>query len=528
MTTPAADAGADLKTYDVPDPPRAPGWKLRCLLAAGLGLALAAGFIVAVRLPHLMWVVVNHGGYVSGWAMDRVERDYEPEALRPYVLAIADPVTRGRFHKVLAGSGDPAQLDAMFAYLLDVQSDFEVVDSMLALDKARAAARLVGTCEELAEGDRRLFASMLTDVVVDKFPPAELAPHVVKIADLARRGRYHAALATTKDAAHIDAVLAYAGSVVPTDPGSSRPAEWGPLVASLAAFGQVATPRLQKELEHTESRSLVSLAAEALRSSDLPFLVKRARELLDHYDEGVPQLARDAQLVNLIDEGQDLPEGISAEDVTASRQRLEAASRQAYMIFEVLRALEQVKGDQSVDFCIVRGLSAFDREIAEWSALRIKERFTPDQLVDTLFSYIAQKNEFKMVEVDLYEGLIKELGQPGAARVATNLERLLGEKEGDPERVFWLYKKMGFTLLRELGQADALPVLKKYAADPGSYVLTTTSTDSSGNRTRREEEKNYADEVRAAIEAIEARGGEGPQPPPEEPPPEDLGGGEGD
>lgn len=513
IETPSAAGAADLKTYDVPDPPRPVGWKLRCVVASLLALGFAAGLVRVLRLPHLFWVVEHHPDrygspaqlpYLSGRVLDWLEADYDVDALRPYALELDDPRLRGRLHRALAGSGDPAQLDAMLAYMRCAYSDEErlrVVDSMLTLDKVQAAARLVALYDENQE-QLPSYADTFATMLEEKVPPADLLPHLMKLTDLARRGRFHAALATTKDPAHLDAVLAYAQTVVPTSPGRSRPKEWGPIVDSLGAFGPAATPKLEAVLEQIESRSLVSLAAEALRTSDLSFLVKRARQLLDDYDAGVPQLARDAQLVGEVDAGE-RPAGSTDEAIAAARARLEVADGKAYMIFEVLRALEAVHGDQAVDFCIVRGLSTFNREIAEWSAMRIKERFTPDKLVDTLFSYIAQKTQFMVAEVDTYEGLMKELGAPGAARVATNLDRLLQEAEGDPDEVFWLYKKMGFTLLGELGEPEAIPVLRKYARDPGSYVLTTS--DASGRRTG-QQEKRFADDVRAAVAAIEARG----------------------
>lgn len=503
---------SDLKTYDVPDPPRPGGWFLRCLAGAFVGLLVAAGFIRATRVSHLAWVADNSPDYIAGHALRYLKRNYDPETLRPVALGIADPAVRGSFHAALVGTKDPAQLEAMAAYLRTLSYDREerdaVVDSMVALDADQAATRLIA-CYAAPEGSVASWEEELAATIEARVPAEKLAAEAVKIEAPARRGRFHRALALTKDPGQIEAVFAWAATVVPTDPGAERPAAWAGLVESLGAFGAAATPALEKTLEQTESRSLVSLAAEALVASDLPFLVKRARRLLDEYDEAVPQLARDEMLLNAVEEGQ-RPEGVSDEQVTQARARYTAADARAFMIFEMLRALERVRGDQTVDFCIVRGLSCFNQRIASWSVMRIKERFEPDQLVDTLFSYMAQKSQFMVSEVDVYEDLMKELGGAGAARVADNLERLIGEAQGDPEGVFWLYKKMGFTILRELGGPEAVPTLEKFAADGGSYTLTETRTDGAGRRTRQETQKRYADEVRSAIAAIQARAaGEG-------------------
>ncbi len=527
MTATPSAGDVDLKTYDVPDPPKQGGWVLRCLLATALGLALAGGFVHAVRLQHLAWVAEHHPqsrwyrgphdlGFVQQRAIRWLRDGWDADALLPVALGIGDPRVRGAFHAALVGSGDPAQVDAMLAYARTIDGYAverelpPVLDSMFALDRARAAAAVLacydapGEPKDHAVGGEA-FTRAIAEAAETRLTPEEALPFALGLEEPKRRGRFHRALATTKDPAHLDAILAYARTVIPTDPDARRPDVWAPLVESLTAFGAAATPKLEAVLEQTESRPLVSLAAEVLRASDLPFIVRRARALLDEYDAGVPRLAAAAQLVNAVEEGE--LEDADPTQVAAARALLREGSARAFMIFEVLRALEPIRGDEAVDFCIVRGLSTFDQKIAEWSALRCKERFTPDQLVDTLFRFMAQKTQFKVSEVDVYEGLLTELGAPGAARVATNLERLLREAGGDPEAVFWLYKKMGFKLLGELGGPDALPVLREYARDPGGYTLSTVITDRQGNKRREEQERRYADEVRAAVEAIEARAG---------------------
>lgn len=514
---------SDLTTFDVPDPPKPPGWKLRCLLAVAPGVALAVGVIVALRVPHLAWVVDHPVGYRYGgeyaltyvqdraldWLKDECASD---EQRRRVALGLESSVARGSFHEALAGCGDATQVDAMWDYARSLQSyhvDDElpkVVDSMQTLDRKRAAELLLAAYVDPGESvGGTSFQAAVQKACETKLSPEEVLPFALKVEDPVKQGRFHAALSTTKDPKHIDAVIAYAKDALPSEPSLPRPDAWGPIVKSLGAFGPGATPKLQAILESSDSHTVVSLVADAIRSSDLPFIVRRARALLDEYDAEVPALAQAEALVNAVDdEGRaDVP----AARVAAARERLAKASARTYMIFAVLQALEPIKDDREVDFCIVRGLSSFDQTIAQWSVQKIKERFSPDKLVDTLFSYMAQRTQFKVSEVEVYEGLLGELGAPGAKRVAENLERLVGEAKGDPEEVFWLYKKMGFKVLADSGTPDAIPVLRKYARDAGSYSLTTTTTDSSGNRRRTEQEKKYADEVRAAISAIQARAG---------------------
>lgn len=510
-----------LKSYDVPDPMPQPKYLLRTLFAGFLGLLVAGAFLLAVRLPHLAWVAQHSRsgwdgdlGFIQRYAAYTLTEEYSPEQLAPYVVDLEDLKLRGHFHAALATTKDARHIDAILANLRLHYSTkdrlAEVLPSLKALGKAEAARAIVAAHEEQeAKWQDSDHEEALRAVLHTEFEPADYLDRVLAIEDPVRRGRFHAALATTKDPRQVDAVLAFAKTIVPSDPGASRGADWEPLVKSLGAFGPAATPKLEAALVQTESRSLVSLAAEALRTSDLPFLVKRTKERLDEYDGLLPRLIPASTLLGAIEEGKEVE--ATPEQIAGAREVVAAASAQAYMIFEMLRALDAIRGDQQVDFCIVRGLSTFNRPIAEWSAQRIKERLSPEKLVDTLFSYIAQKTEFDVAEVDTYEGLLRELGGDGAERVAWNLERLMGEARGDPDEVFWIYKKMGCTLLEELGAPGAVPTLKKYLADTGGYTLTTTET-LNGQKKRKEVQVKYADLARKAIAAIEARaagGGEG-------------------
>jgi len=521
MSTPTPEA---LKTYDVPDPAPQPKYFLRTLFATAVGVGVALALLFMVRLPHLAYVATHMTdrydesslNYIAERCADEMIERYSPEELTPYVLAMEDPILRGKFHQTLALTKDSKQIDAILTNLRShwsVEGRLkEVVPSLKALGKGEAARAIVAAHEDekATWRDSSSRQEALRAVLHTEFEPRDYIDRVLTIEDPIRRGRFHAALATTKDPKQVDAVLAFAQTIVPADPGSSRGPDWDPLVKSLGEFGTAATPKLEAALLQTDSRSLVSLAAEALRTSDLPFLIKRTKDRLDEYDASVPQLARAASIVRMINDGEETD--ATPEQIAAAREIVAAATSKGYMIFEMLRALDALTGEQ-VDFCVVRGLSTFDRAIAEWSALRIKARLSPEQLVDTLFSYIAQKQEFDVSEVETYENLMRELGAGGATRVAWNLERLVTEAKGDPDEVFWIYKKMGCTLLGELGGPDAIPTLKKYLADTGGYVLTSTETVN-GQRKRKETNIRYADLAKKAIGDIEVRATGVPAEPP--------------
>lgn len=511
---------SDLKTFDVPDPPKDPTWKLRALLCAGLGLGATIGAAKATALPHRVWVCQH---WTSGWGNDKeldyrqrysaeeLAEDYSAEQLLPYVREMQPLKLRGFFGAALASTGDQAHVDALLAYVKTVQG-YEV---------EKKASEWFGYLQKLDEPRAvREFMRLYAKEPADAYAPRELqqaafvalagAPAPLVLAELktieepARRGRFHALMATTRDAAWVDDILAYAATVIPSDPErAADDDDWAPLVKSLSVFDAAATPRLHKALEDADSRSMVCLAAAVLRSSDLPFLIQQTTKGLDEFDAMVPKLSRADAIINAEQEGK--LEGVEPEVVAGAKKLMADAEARSFITFEMLKSLAQVKGSDDVDFCFVRGLSTFNQRIAQWCVQRIKERLPAQKLVDTLFSYMAQKTQFKVPEVEAYESLVRELGAEGGAGVVRNLERLLEAAKDDPGEVFWLYKKMGITLLGELGDQGALAVLKKLERDPGSYSIT--STDGQGRRS--EKEIKYRDEAKKAIAAIQARAPEG-------------------
>lgn len=514
---------SDLKTFDVPDPPRDPTWKLKALVCAGLGLGVAIGAAKATALPHAVWVCKH---WQAGWnnekqldyrqrssAEELIER-YSTAELLPYVKDLEPLKLRGLFGAALASTGDKAQVDALVAYLKTVDG-YDAgkkapvwFEHMRKLDEPRAVReymKLYAKEPEDANAPRDLRTAAFEALAASAPAPLVLA-ELKAVEEPAARGRFHRILAATKDAAHVDDILAYAGTVITGDPDSvAQDSDWPPIVESLSAFDAAATPRLHKALEDAESRPMVCLAAAVLRKTDLAFLIQRTTKSLDEFDAIVPKLSRADAIINAEKEGT-LGDEVGPEVVAAAKKLFADAEASSFITFEMLKSLDQVHGNDDVDFCFVRGLSTFNQQIAQWCVKRIKERLPPQKLVDTLFSYMAKKTQFKVVEVEAYESLVKELGGEGAKGVIRNLDRLLEQAKGDTDEVFWLYKKMGITLLGELGDATAIPVLKRFEKDAGSYSIT--KTDERGRRS--EEERVYKDEVKKAIAAIQARaaGGE--------------------
>ena len=111
MSTPTPEA---LKTYDVPDPAPQPKYFLRTLFATAVGVGVALALLFMVRLPHLAYVATHMTdrydesslNYIAERCADEMIERYSPEELTPYVLAMEDPILRGKFHQTLALTKD--------------------------------------------------------------------------------------------------------------------------------------------------------------------------------------------------------------------------------------------------------------------------------------------------------------------------------------------------------------------------------------------------------------------------------------
>ncbi|MDC3378653.1 hypothetical protein OAX78_00030 [Planctomycetota bacterium] len=496
---------SDLKTFDVPDPPLDKrGSKATGLVKLLIAAACALAFTQVVKQQHMLAIYASDSerSRNQSRAFRRIDRS---AVTLNQVLSIRDPSLRGAFHEQLADAGDPAQAAAILAYVDDWEAASWSSDPE---DRWAAALPSLKTLNQRATIDYALqvynespksgydprieLRAVVIESLKTEFSPEQVLPSVVAIPSLPERGAFYEVLSHSEDPTHIDAILAYVSKKA-TSMKSGHP--FAAVAEALKRFGVKGTPKLEGALQ-SDSRPVVNLAAEVLKDTDLPFLLEYTSQLIDGYDAGRNDLidahrALDPDYAHL-----------STMTETKARQVNSKFEKTAYLIGEILKALTTIpRGNAEVDLCFARGLSTFNQDVAELSARTLKQRLSPDELVDTLFQFIANKSEFSMDEVGVYEGLILELGTHGGDRVAANMERLLKESQGHPDNVFWFYKVMGFQVLKQNGTRVALPVLDMYAADSDGYVLT--GRDARGNPTR--EEVMFADMVREAREAIRRR-----------------------
>jgi hypothetical protein len=505
---------SDLREYDVPDPPDVRGGCVAAVAIIGLGLTAAWTVLSATAPQHYLSVYQSPGEYSS---QRRIAREYfaalPVEKTRDLVLAIEDPATRGAFHEVLASTGDEAHASTIGAYILSLLEGYagyrerelvkEACVSLGTFPPAVAAPALFAAHakakDEMAEA---------IGEVIEALPPEVVLPAVLAIPDAADRGRWHTVLASSGDPAQIDAIIAFVARE-----SSAKGRRFEAEAKSLLKFGEKGTEQLKVALQRDE-KPVVNLAAEALREVNLPFLTTYCRAELIVYGKSVygeAGLANAHRINSLFKQQQEeIMSGkrkitdmeVTGKQNTAALAVLKAGNDRSLRCFQMLKALGPVSDNEEVDFCFIQGLSSFDQAVAQHCAGSLQRRLTPEQLIDALFRFIAKKSEFNVAEVAIYERMLTQTGATGATRIGENLERLLTGAEGDPGEVFWIYKRMGITVLAATGTKAQLPILAKYAKDTDSYQKTSRNAVGRTSRT----EVRYADEIRKAVAAITKRG----------------------
>lgn len=499
---------SDLKTYDVPDPPELASTWTRMFIGAPVGLVLALGFLSVTQASHYFAVASNRAEFGINRATARkFINELPPEEIKERVLAIEDPAARGGFHRVLAATKDPAQIEAILAYMkaydgYATREIEEALESLRLFDAKDVGPGLVAYCQDASGSREQRFTDKARAELQEHYPPETCLESVLAIEDEVKRGSYFWVLPASKDPAQIDAIMAYVKSQ--GSRSSSGQTRFQAEAAALIAFGKPATPKL-KEALHSQENAIVNLAAEALAKVNLEFLHGYCREELGEYAKKVPgqEGIRWAAYVQSASERKDglAGSGLKASDLVKAKQILRAAAQHSTRIMEMLKAMETIPGEK-IDYCFIHGLSCFNQVVGKYCAQLLKRRLKTSELIDVLFSFIAQKDSFTTAEVDVYESLLLETGPSGAVRVAYNLERLLKEAQGKPEQVFFLYKKMGFRALAQNGTKAQLETLELFAKDTDSYVRT--GTNRMGQRT--ETEIKFMIEVQNAIRTIKKRG----------------------
>jgi hypothetical protein len=270
---------------------------------------------------------------------------------------------------------------------------------------------------------------------------------------------------------------------------------------ALVAIGAKAKAEIAKGLDHP-CRSVAWASARALAEIEPAALVDGVESRIELYNRRYPALAVARESVNHSD-----PHARSA-----ARKVAGEVLPLAQGVAEGLLALESMvgladaegKGTDRADLCFMRGLSSTEEGLAKYCAGVLKTRLDLDRFIDTLFRYLARKEQFKMAEVDVYESALTSKGELGCPGIVRNLEKLLAAAGGNPERVFWIHKAIGLRCLARVGDERALPILDAYSKDTGGYTHVSTKTDRATGQVDKKETlvlyRTICDDAREAIQ----------------------------
>jgi len=132
-------------------------------------------------------------------------------------------------------------------------------------------------------------------------------------------------------------------------------------------------------------------------------------------------------------------------------------------------------------------LSSLDPATSGYATAVLQKRLDRDAAIAGLFAFMSQKDEYAQYEIDNYVGLVTSYGAEASAPLVASLDELLAAA-GSPAKVFWAHKVVAMTALQKIGTAAAIPVVKKYAGDPGAYL--TFATPKEGEKTRPEDRRD--------------------------------------
>lgn len=295
---------------------------------------------------------------------------------------------------------------------------------------------------------------------------------------------------------------------------------------ALLGIGSDAVPALVKAFESTD-RTVANLCAGVLNELDPEALVSQIERWLDEYQDRAPEIfAAERQLEGGrqalheagIHPGRVEDSLLEIKGFGEQRQVIAAGHHLAFLAAEGLVALDgsgsegpsldarraqRPEVELGVDLCFMRALSSHNEAVAKYCARQLEQRLHRDDYIDMLFTFVARKATFRGSELEVYKQALVRFGAAASAGVVRNLERLLQAADGDLESVYWVHKLIALEVLEDVGEADAYPVLVRYAADPGGFMVAETT----GLTERTERNVFFRDLCRKALDAIQGRSG---------------------
>jgi hypothetical protein len=216
-------------------------------------------------------------------------------------------------------------------------------------------------------------------------------------------------------------------------------------VDKLAAIGPPALPQLV-DIWLTELQPIkIRAAAQAVAAIDPATFIKETVKALDAYDAAY------------------LKDPASRMTGVAPAAAAGVHSAMYFRTGKVLTAL-------------LRALSSPDSAASGASAKWLKENLDAQKAIDSLFAYMAAKNQYSVREINVYVDVITHFRDTASPIVVKNLEALLAAAKS-PKKVFWAHKVVAMTALQQVGKKDAAPTVKKFTNDSDSYESMPIAND---------------------------------------------------
>jgi len=260
-------------------------------------------------------------------------------------------------------------------------------------------------------------------------------------------------------------------------------------LASLIGIGPAGVEGLKRGLRDPH-RPLVQVSAKALAKVDPKALIEEIRTALRLFGPQAQTLA-------------ELPMG---QPVPASFMR-ETYTTEGRVVAEGLAALRELdKLPDDIDPLLRDAVSCPDSSVAQLAVDSLGKRLDTQRFVPSLFGYLSGKSRFSHDEIDFYVKSLTSRRDVAAVLLKT-LDAMLGAAGGSPDRLPMIQKVVGLRAIAEVGDASAVPVLEKYAADRTGYRDIRTQYNTNTMRpTRSDSEQRYfADLAKEAIQQVRSR-----------------------
>ncbi len=138
-------------------------------------------------------------------------------------------------------------------------------------------------------------------------------------------------------------------------------------------------------------------------------------------------------------------------------------------VAEGLRALADSADTENLEAPFFAALSLADTAFSDFALVVLRDRLGAERFADGIFQALASRDDITPEDVERFGAALASYAN-GSPAITRNLARLLEEADGNPQRVPWAAKVIGLEALREVGTAEALPVVDQFRTDATRFT----------------------------------------------------------